>query len=164
LKPTGPKATSANMSTEEEMELYFNITIGIEDDDLIIALIEQGFSTMANINTLELDDITRICNIIRKPGGMIIDENGVIVPNRGQPLLAPDEARLKQFWYFLRYAYMTQRIPDFETGDGVPELEDRARLNVFCKNFLLAKDVDKPPQWPGIEKAPCWFEQFQVKK
>jgi hypothetical protein len=149
------------MSTEEEMELYLNITFGIGDDDLIIALIEQGFSTMDNINTLELDDITRICNIIRKPGGMIIDEDGDTVPNRGQPLLAPDEARLKPFWYFVRYAYTTQRVPDFATEDGVPELENLAKLNVFRKNFPLAKDVDKPPQWPGIEKTRHWFKQFE---
>jgi hypothetical protein len=92
---------------------------------------------------------------------MIIDEDGDTVPNRRQPLSAPDEARLKQFWYYTRYVYMTQRTPDFDTGDGVPELEDLAKLNVFRKNFPLAKDVDKPPQWPGIEKARRWFEQFE---
>jgi hypothetical protein len=149
------------MSTTEEMEIYLNTTFGIDDDDLIIALFQQGYDTMANINTLELEDITRICNIIRKPGEIIIDEDGDTVPKRGHPLLAPDEARLEQFWYFVRYAYMTQHVPDFETGDGIPDLEDLTKLHVFCKNFPLAKDVDKPPQWPGIEKARQWFEQFE---
>jgi hypothetical protein len=136
------------MSTEEKMEIYLNTIFGIEDDDLIIALIDQGFSTMANINMSELEDITRICNIIRKPGGMIIDEDGDTFPNKGQPLSTPAEARPKQFWYFARYAYMTQRVPDFGSGEGVPELEDLAKLHVFCKNlnFPLSKDADKLPQ------------------
>jgi hypothetical protein len=146
------------MTTPLEMEIYLNTVFNIDDDDLIIALFEQGLDTMESINMLKPEDIIRICSINRKPGDMILNEEGDLVPNRGQPVSAMLEKQLKQLWFFVRYAYMTQRLPDFETGDGAPELEDLAKLDVFISNFSLAKDVEKPPQFPGIDKGRRWFE------
>jgi hypothetical protein len=148
------------MTTSEEMEVYLSTVIHIDDDDLIIALFDQGLDTMESINILKAKDITTICSIIREPGGMMMDEDGDLIPNRGQPVSAMLKKQLKQLWFFVRYAYMTQRLLDFDTREGVPELEDLAKLDVFISNFSLPKYVEKPPQFPGIDKARKRFEQF----
>jgi hypothetical protein len=113
-------------------------------------------------NELALADITTACANIRKPGGMVVDEDGDLVPNRGQQVSVLLEKRLKQFWFFTRYAYMTQREPDWATGEGVPELAELSNLDSYLKSFPLAKDVEKPPQFPGQDKARKWFEQFDT--
>jgi hypothetical protein len=107
------------MYTPEEMEIYLTNTFQLDDDDLVIALFEQRLDTMEGYNMFTLDDITRICFNVRKPGGMIIGEDGELVVNRGQQVSAVLKKRFKQFWFFVRYAYMTQRDPDVQTGDGV---------------------------------------------
>jgi hypothetical protein len=106
---------SDTMDTPELLEDYFKIEFKIDDDDLIIALFEQGLDSLENFNLLTLTDMTRVCDTIRKPGGMIVDDDGDLVPNRGQAVSAVLEKRLKQFWQFVRYAYMTQRTPNFLT-------------------------------------------------
>jgi hypothetical protein len=151
-----------NMSTPEEMEIYLTNTFQLDDDDLVIALFEQRLDTMKGYSMLTLDDITRIRSNVRRPGGMIIGEDGELVVNRGQQVSAVLEKRLKQFWFFVHNAYMTQRDPDFQTGDGVPELAELANLDSYRNSFPLAKDVESPPQFPGQEKARKWFEQFDT--
>jgi hypothetical protein len=148
------------MSTPEEMEQYFAIILDVNDDDLMLALFQQGLDTLESFNSLTVEDITRICATVRRPGGMIVDEFGDLIPDRGQQVSAVLEKRLKQFWFYVRYAYMTQRVPDFVMGDGVPELADLSNLNSFIKSFPEPKDVEKPPQFPGLANARKWFEQF----
>jgi hypothetical protein len=89
------------MATPELLEQYYQIEFKIDDDDLIIALFEQGLDSLESYNLLTLDDITRVCNTIRKPGGLILDDDGDYVPNRGQAISAVLEKRLKQFWFFV---------------------------------------------------------------
>jgi hypothetical protein len=43
---------------------------------------------------------------------------------------------------------MTQREPDFATGDGVPDLAELANLDSYLRSFPLIKDVEKPVPWP----------------
>jgi hypothetical protein len=66
------------------MEVYLSTIFQIDDDELMLALFELGFDTMKNINMLKAADITRICSIIRKLGGMVMDMDGnlSVVPNR----------------------------------------------------------------------------------
>jgi hypothetical protein len=148
------------MDTPEFLEDYFKIEFKIDDDDLIIALFEQGLDSLENFNLLTLADMTRVCDTIRKPGGMIVDDDGDLVPNRGQAVSAVLEKRLKQFWQYVRYAYMTQRTPDFLSGDGVPDLADLHNLDSYIKSFKLPSEVPKPPSFPGISGARKWFERF----
>jgi hypothetical protein len=72
------------MSTPEEMEVFYVTVFGIDDDDLVLALFDQGLDTIDNYNLLSVDDIVRVCNNIRKPGGMIVNDDGDLVPDRGQ--------------------------------------------------------------------------------
>jgi hypothetical protein len=94
----------------------------MDDDDLVIVMFEQDLNRIENINLLTVEDITRVCNNTRRPGGMVLDEDGDLVVNRGYQMSLVLKKRLKQFWFFIWYAYMTQREPDFATGDGVPDL------------------------------------------
>ena len=64
------------MTTPEEMEIFYNTVLGIDDDDIIIALFEQGLDTIDGYNALRKDDIVHVCNNIKRPGGMIVDEDG----------------------------------------------------------------------------------------
>ena len=150
------------MLTPEEMEIFYVTVFGIDDDDLVLALFDQGLDTIDNYNLLTMDDITRICNNIRKPGGMILDADGDFVPDRGQAISTILEKRLKQFWFFLRYSYMTQRIPDFADVADFPQLSDLHNLDSYLKSFAEPKDVEKPPQFPGTTNARKWFEQFDA--
>jgi hypothetical protein len=150
------------MSTPEEMEVFYVTVFGIDDDDLVLALFDQGLDTIDNYNLLSVDDIVRVCNNIRKPGGMIVNDDGDLVPDRGQAISTILEKRLKQFWFFLRYSYMTQRIPDFTDVADFPQLSDLHDLDSFRNSFQEPKDVEKPPQFPGIQHARRWFEQFDT--
>jgi hypothetical protein len=129
---------------------------------LVLALFDQGLDTIDNYNLLSMDDIVRICTNIRKPGGMIVNDDGDLVPDRGQAVSTILEKRLKQFWFFLRYSYMTQRIPDFTDVADFPQLSDLHNLDSFRNSFQEPKDVEKPPQFPGIQHARRWFEQFDT--
>ena len=146
------------MTTPEEMEFFLENVFEIDDDDIIIALFEQGLDTIDGYNNLELEDIPRVCNNIRKPGGMMVDEDGDMVPNRGTPISVLIEARLKMLWLYCRYCNITQREPDFDDDEDVPTLEVLADLNSWLKSFPDAKEVEKPPQFPGQQKAKKWFE------
>jgi hypothetical protein len=85
------------MSTPEQMEILYNTVFQIDDDELIIALLQQDLNTIENYNLLTVEDITRACGNIKRPGGTIVDADGDLVPNRGQQVSAVLEKRLKQF-------------------------------------------------------------------
>jgi hypothetical protein len=57
---------------------------------------------------------------------------------------------------------MTQRDPDFQTVNGVPELAELANLDSYQNSFSFVHDVESPPQFPGQEKARKWFKQFDT--
>ena len=140
------------------MEFFLENVFEIDDDDIIIALFEQGLDTIDGYNNLELEDIPRVCNNIRKPGGMMVDEDGDMVPNRGTPISVLIEARLKMLWLYCRYCNITQREPDFDDDEDIPTLEALADLNSWLKSFPDSKNVKEPPQFPGQQKAKKWFE------
>jgi hypothetical protein len=89
------------MSTPEEMEIFYANVFQVDDDDLVITLFQQGLNTTKNFNQLTIEDITRVCNNIKRPGGMVQDEDGNMVANRGQQGSAVLEKRFKQLWLFV---------------------------------------------------------------
>ena len=96
------------MATEVQMEFLYETVLGLENDqELLLALLDE-LDTMDAYNLLAVEDITRTCATIRRPGGMIVDDDGDLVPNRGINVSAVLEKRLKQLWFYFRYAYMTQ--------------------------------------------------------
>jgi hypothetical protein len=148
------------MATAVQMELLYETVLGLDDDqELLLALLDE-LDTMETYNLLAVEDITRICATICKPGGAVLNVDGDMVLNRGQHVSAVLEKRLKQVWLYFRHVSMTQRLPDFEGEEEVPSLANLANLDVYIKSFALPKDVEKPPQFPGTDKARKWFEQF----
>jgi hypothetical protein len=89
------------------MELLYETVLGLDNDqELLLALLDE-LNTMETYNLLAVKDITRICTTICKPGGMVLDDDGDMVPNRGLHVSAVLEKRLKQLWFYFCYAYMT---------------------------------------------------------
>ena len=109
------------MATNVQMEFLYETVLGLENDqELLLALLDE-LDTMDAYNLLAVKDITRTCATIRRPGGMTIDDDGDLVPNRGLNVSAVLEKRLKQLWFYFRYAYMTQRVPNFEDEEDEDE-------------------------------------------
>jgi hypothetical protein len=72
-----------------------------------------------------------------------------------------EEKRLKQFWYYCHYCYMTKRVPDFADPDEIPTSEWLDELDNYISSFPEPKDIAKPPQFPGHDKARKWYESFE---
>ena len=71
------------MATNVQMEFLYETVLGLENDqELLLALLDE-LDTMDAYNLLAVEDITRTCATIRRPGGMMIDDDGDLVPNRG---------------------------------------------------------------------------------
>ena len=142
------------------MEIFYNTVLGIDDDDIIIALFEQGLDTIDGYNALRKDDIVHVCNNIKRPGGMIVDEDGEWAPNRGTSISVLIETKLKHLWLYCRYCQLIQRQPNFANDDDLPTLEVLADLDSWINGFDDPKDVEKPPIFSGQQKAKKWFEAF----
>jgi hypothetical protein len=78
MNPSLQPTTVGNMATPEQMELFYTTVFQVDDVELVIAMFQQDLNTIENINLLTVDDITRVRNNIRRPGGMVQDEDGDI--------------------------------------------------------------------------------------
>ncbi|MGL5934462.1 MAG: hypothetical protein ACRCZI_02445, partial [Cetobacterium sp.] len=146
---------------EEQMMDFYREVLQINDEVLILDLIDQGLGSMSGFNQLTADDVTKICQNIRRPGGLLEDDNGNAQPNRGTQVTILEEKRLKQFWYYCHYCYMTQRIPDFGDVDQIPTVGWLSQLDTFVNSFPEPRDVVKPGVFPGNSQAKRWYESFE---
>jgi hypothetical protein len=146
---------------EEQMMDFYREVLQINDQALILDLMEQGLGLMAGYNQLTAEEVVRICQNIRRPGGTVEDEDGNTHPNHGTQVTILEEKRLKQFWYYRWYCYMTQRIPDFADADQIPTVSWLNQLDTFVNFFPSSRDVIKPPIFPGTDKAKRWYESFE---
>jgi hypothetical protein len=124
------------------------------------ALLTQGFGTMAHFDRINLSDVSHMIASIRRPGGTIGNLN---LPNRGTGIAPELEPLLKQFWLYTRRLYMTQRTPNFVTGEGVPSLDDLKEYQDYCYTLQTRNDraIPQPGQFPGTgDKTKKWFEAF----
>jgi hypothetical protein len=100
-----------------ELNNYLNNVLQIVQQPVREALNDQGLNAFAALSTLEEDDIKRICDTIRKPGGTIINPNAAIVgqpptiPNPGVAIGQVYEKRLKMLRYFVYHMTRIQRVP-----------------------------------------------------
>jgi hypothetical protein len=70
---------------------YLLNTLLIQDQDVRVALNQQGLQAFGEFTNLTNDDIKDICKNVCSPGGLIKDPNaaagaGALVPNRGVTL------------------------------------------------------------------------------
>ena len=146
---------------EQQIEDFFREVLQITDVALLLELNTQGLKSMSGFNQLTEVEIALICMNIRRPGGTIEDDEGNVHPDRGVQVGVLDEKRLKQFRYYCRYCYMTQRIPNFGNANEVPTLEALQQLDAYVSTFPSPRDVVKPVQFPGFDKAKRWYESFE---
>ena len=148
------------MATQDEMEIFYNTVFAVRNEDTMVALLTEGFGTMEHFERIHLDDISNMIATIRKPGGTL---DGGLIPNCGTAVAPELEPLLKQFWLYTRRLYMTQRVPNFVTGEGVPSLEDLLEYQeyIITLKYRDPKDVPQPGQFPGTgDKTKKWFEGF----
>jgi len=84
---------------------YLHITLGFPVT-LRNAIIGQGYTTYDTFLYMTDDDVTNLCQTIRKPGGMIPNPQGgnrAQINDPGTPVGDLYEKRLKQLAYYLRY-------------------------------------------------------------
>jgi hypothetical protein len=146
---------------EMQIEDFFREVLHITDDALLLELNTQGLKSMSGFNQHTEVEIALICQNIRRPGGTYEDDQGNTHPDRGTQVSVLDEKRLKQFWYYCRYCYMTQRIPDFEDANQIPSLGALQQLDAYVATFPSPRDIVKPAQFPGFDKAKRWYESFE---
>jgi hypothetical protein len=100
-----------------ELNNYFNNVLQIVQQPVRDALNEQGLNAFDAFATLEEEDIKRICDTIRKPGGIIINPNAAIagqpptIPNPGVAIGQVYKKRLKMLRYFVFHMTRIQRVP-----------------------------------------------------
>ncbi|MGL5936684.1 MAG: hypothetical protein ACRCZI_13805 [Cetobacterium sp.] len=147
--------------SEQQIESFFTEVLEITDQALLLELHSQGLKSMSGFNQHTEHEIALICQNIRRPGGTVEDDEGNTHPDRGVQVSVLDEKRLKQFWYYCRYCYMTQRIPNFGDAQQVPSLDALQQLDAYVLTFPAPRDVVKPVQFPGFDKARRWYESFE---
>jgi hypothetical protein len=151
------------MATQDEMEIFYNTVFEVDNEDTMVALLTQGFGTMAHFDRISLEDVTHMIASIRKPGGTIDIGGGFNIPNHGTGIAPELELLLKQFWLYTRRLYMTQRTPNFATGEGVPTLEGLKEYQdyVVTLKTKISRDIPQPSLFPGTgDRTKKWFESF----
>jgi hypothetical protein len=161
IQPTMADLEANQPPNEQQIEDFFREVLQITDVALLLELNTQGLKSMSGFNQLTEVEIALICMNIRRPGGTIEDDEGNVHPDRGIQVAVLDEKRLKQFRYYCRYCYMTQRISDFGDANQVPTLEALQQLDAYVSTFPSPRDVVKPVQFPGFDKAKRWYESFE---
>ena len=133
------------------MEIFYNTVFEVDNEDTMVALLTQGFGTMAHFDRISLEDVAHMIASIRKPGGTIDIGGGHNIPNRGTGIAPELEPLLKQFWLYTRRLYMTQRTPNFVTGEGVPSLDDLKEYQDYVYTLQTRNDkaIPQPGQFPG---------------
>jgi hypothetical protein len=120
------------MAQQQAQQRWSNYLINILGfpNDLKDAIFEQGYITHETFEYMTDEDVTNLCQTIRKPGGMIVNpqvaREGEVVPalinNPGTPVGDLFEKRLKQLAYFLKYIRLAHRVFR-STHANVPELQ-----------------------------------------
>jgi uncharacterized membrane protein YgcG len=130
-------AANANV---DELNNNFQNTLGIGNNNLRAALNNQGLTAFADFVDLEEKDIEKICAVIRKPGGVMINPDAAlpnqppVIPNPGLQCGTILEHRLKMLRYYVFHLTRIQRMP-VDPADATLEM---------IRSVYLIKDQDKP--------------------
>ena len=135
------------------MRVYLEDVIGISDDlgpDLDAkrnAVMNEGLQVFDDFAEFDDDSIKILCASVRKPGGLIDDEEeGVRVPNPGHAIPAICEERLKQAAYA---AKIYQSIGRNITGLAL----SRDRLRLFKEHREIVDEHGDPEKLPVVSKT-----------
>jgi hypothetical protein len=129
-----------------ELNDYFQNTLGIANNNLRAALNNQGLTAFEDFVSLEDKDIEKICAVIRKPGGVLVNPDAAlpnqppVIPNPGLQCGLMLENRLKMLRYYVFHLTRIQRMP---VDAAVATLD-------MINSVYLIKEQDKPTE--EIEK------------
>lgn len=156
------------MTNRNEMEIYFTVGFYLVDNPpgtpnpTRVAILDNGFDSMFRVNEINsTEEIHRICETIRKPGGMRPDpaNPGQMVPDRGIAVPPHIERYLKQFWFFTRYIYITSR-PLNVLSLSLAELNTLQRMSIESTRSSEEDEPMKPGLFEGPNKARGFFESL----
>jgi hypothetical protein len=138
---------------------YLINTIGINVAGATAALNAQGIEGFDDFTILTEDDVSNVCNNVRKPGGTIVNPNfnpaqpipGVppTIPNPGIQLGHVFEKRLKMLHYYCNHMLRIQR----------PIVANQATIARLTACYRLKdkedekEDVELPPKLQKIDKV-----------
>lgn len=103
-------------------------------DSHIEALTSQGITSFDDLQLLEEDDVKKICQICRRPGGTLPDTKdgkGGTDPGIAIPLMI--ERRLKMLWYFTQHCLNVNRNVT-PTGATLVKLTETWRVKIRHEN------------------------------
>ena len=132
----------AAINNMDELNDYFENTLGITNNNLRAALNNQGLTAFEDFVNLEEKDVEKICAVIRKPGGVLINPDAAlpnqppVIPNPGLQIGTIFENRLKVLRYYVFHLTRIQRMP------VDPVTATRERID----SVYLFKDQDKPTE------------------
>ena len=129
---------------------YFQGTLLIQDNDARNALTNQGLDDWDSFLTVTDQDIQDICKNIRSPGGLVTNQDGDLVPNRGINIGFVFEKRLRQLRYFICHCYRIQR-PFAPARATLPNLISIWRLHELEKKKEKDDTVTKPSLMTNVD-------------
>ena len=98
------------MAERHAISAYMNTVLGINQESVRAALLNNGLDTWDSFLTLGVSGIKEVCDNIRKPGGMLpAVGDAAPQPNRGTAIPVVNELCLKQAAYMARFFHLTQR-------------------------------------------------------
>ena len=133
------------MAATIQLRTYLNNVIGLNNNARANAIIDEGIDSLTALTEFSDDDVTTLCNSVRKPGGTII-VNGAEVPNPGQRIPAICETRLRLAVYGAKI-YAT-------VGRGIDANSlSAARLQELRQHKATVKGYDEANAIPAISKS-----------
>ena len=111
---------------------YLTNVVGVPNNEMRDALVEQGLDSFAAFLLTTEDDIHQVCVNVRKPGGTIVNPNRTDanplppIPNPGLPLSFMVEKRLKMLRYYCHHMARIQRpiVPSEATSHRLSSVYD----------------------------------------
>jgi hypothetical protein len=150
---------------------YLENTIGITSQALRDALNAEGIISFASFALLDDDDMTRICTVIRRPGGTIPNPaNAVLIlpnpavpvniPNPGVPVGYVYEKRLKLFRFFVFHNDRVQRLRFDPATVSLDVLNDYGELQRTLAD-ADDDDIKMPEPLTKIENVRSTLEDLE---
>ena len=142
--------------------IYLRAVLGFPEA-LRDAIIDQGYTTHDTFLYMTDDDVTNLCQTIRKPGGLIPNPRGgnrADINNPGTPVGDLYEKRLKQLAYYLRYIHLVQR--DFDVTQAlIPELQRLWQYKTRMETRLKEDRPDYPDKYTNSKASRDVLENME---
>jgi hypothetical protein len=141
---------------------YLHEVLLINDNAVRDAIVANGIDSFASLDHMDDEEIERICNTARSPGGMIV-QGGNAVPNRGVTLPYSIQKSLRMLRYYKYHMNRIQR--PFRPGDATLGrlTELWSRFQEETKQEKNKEDeVDKPQKMYKAQEAKVTLDRIKA--